>query len=116
MKAGTWAVFSSLQRSRSGDRTSYQVVEVGSDGYPARQLADIGTISDGQTIAQKMAAADDMLRALEACAADLSAELNERYPRETREQYPSVAADYERDMQTVIDASAAIARAKGDVP
>lgn len=53
----------------------------------------------------------DRLRgALEECANDLEGELAAKYPLEIRNQYPSVAADYERDMTSVLAARTALER------
>lgn len=52
--------------------------------------------------------AEKLAKALELCKADLQAEYEARYPKATREMYPSVFADYHRDMSAVYDAQKAL--------
>ena len=44
------------------------------------------------------------------CVEDLAAELEARYPAAIRETYPSIQRDYDRDMNVVVRARAALAR------
>lgn len=52
---------------------------------------------------------DALVRALRECADDLETEVNARYPAETR-AYPSMEVKYQRDMEPVLRARAALTK------
>jgi hypothetical protein len=56
---------------------------------------------------------DKLVKALEDCADDLEAEINDHYSKAAREQYSYMESRYQRDMVTVIAARAALREAKG---
>ena len=65
--------------------------------------------------ARLIAAAPELLEALECVTDSLEAEIQARYPVEAagRSPYPTIKRRYDRDMAEVTAARAAIARAKG---
>ena len=58
-------------------------------------------------------AASDLLEALQECADDLEAQVEDQY-KHTKD-YPSMRRRYDRDIAPVIKARTAIAKAKGEV-
>ena len=67
---------------------------------------------DAEANAHLIAAAPDMLEALKECADDLQSEIDERYPPFILE-YPGFVQKRNNDMEIVIKARAAIAKAEG---
>ena len=77
------------------------VVEIGGGARPAEQEANTRLI----------AAAPELLAALESCVDELEAEVKAKYADTLPAGYPTIRRAYDSDMETVIVARAAIAKA-----
>ena len=63
--------------------------------------------------ARLIAAAPDLLAALQDCADDLEAEIKAKYANTISTMYPTITRSHARDMATVVAARAAITKATG---
>jgi len=93
------------------EATARPLADYSVEGGVSIATTDLMTVRD-MANARLIASAPDLLAALEECASDLEAEIEARYPAETR-KYPSEKRRYQRDMEPVRAARAAIDKARG---